>query len=85
GKTITVLGYHVTDKPVRTVRNELMSFGTFLDASKDWIDTIHYPDVHRRYPPRAGFYRITGKVVEEFGVNSIEVAHMEKIGFRPRQ
>ena len=85
GQTITVLGYHITNKPVRTVKNELMSFGTFLDAAKDWIDTVHFPNIHLRYPPRAGFYRITGKVIEEFGVNSIEVAHIEKIGFRPRQ
>jgi DNA polymerase-3 subunit alpha len=85
GRTVTVLGYHVTHKPVRTIKNELMSFGTFLDAAKDWIDTVHFPDIHLRYPPRAGFYRITGKVLEEFGVYSIEVTQIEKIGFRPKQ
>jgi DNA polymerase-3 subunit alpha len=84
GKTITILGYHITHKPVRTVKDELMSFGTFLDAAKDWIDTVHFPNIHARYPPRAGFYRITGKVIEEFGVPSIEVTHIEKVGLRQK-
>lgn len=84
GKVITAMGYHVTQKPVRTIKGEMMSFGTFLDADKDWIDTVHFPPAHAAYPPRAGFYRITGKVVVEFGVYSIEVSKMEKIGLRNR-
>ena len=84
GQVVTVLGYHVTHKPVRTVKDEMMSFGTFLDAAKDWVDTVHFPVIHARYPPRAGFYRISGKVVEEFGVYSIEVTHLEKVGIKQR-
>lgn len=84
GKTVTVLGYHITHKPVRTVKGETMSFGTFLDADKDWIDTVHFPPVHAAYPPQAGFYRITGKVIEEFGVYNIEVTQVEKIGIKTR-
>ncbi|HVW58644.1 MAG TPA: DNA polymerase III subunit alpha [Puia sp.] len=85
GKVITVMGYHVTHKPVRTIKGEMMSFGTFLDVNKDWIDTVHFPQVHAAYPPRAGFYRITGKVVVEFGVYTIEVLKMEKVGIKKRQ
>jgi DNA polymerase-3 subunit alpha len=59
-----------------------MSFGTFLDPNKDWVDTVHFPEIHALYPPQAGFYRITGKVIEEFGVYSIEVRRMEKAGIR---
>ena len=84
GLCVTVLGYHITHKPVRTVKGEMMSFGTFLDANKDWIDTVHFPPIHARYPPRAGFYRITGKVIEEFGVYTIEVTHIEKAGIKQR-
>jgi DNA polymerase-3 subunit alpha len=61
-----------------------MSFGTFLDAAKDWIDTVHFPPIHAAWPPQAGFYRITGKVIEEFGVHNIEVAHIEKAGIKTR-
>ena len=82
GRTVTVMGYHVTHKPVRTIKDETMSFGTFLDINKDWIDTVHFPQVHAVYPPRAGFYKITGKVVVEFGVYSVEVVKMEKVGIK---
>ena len=85
GKIVTVLGYHITHKPVRTVKGDTMSFGTFLDCHKDWIDTVHFPEIHALHPPQAGFYRITGKVMEEFGVYSIEVTGIEKAGIRQRK
>jgi DNA polymerase-3 subunit alpha len=84
GKIVTVLGYHVTQKPVRTIRGETMSFGTFIDNNKDWIDSVHFPEVYKQAPPQSGFYRITGKVIEEFGVYSIEVTHIEKAGIKKR-
>ena len=85
GQVVTVLGYHVTHKPVRTVKGEVMSFGSFLDSNKDWIDTVHFPPIHAKHPPRAGFYRITGKVIEEFGVYTVEVTHIEKAGIKGRR
>ncbi len=84
GSVITVLGYHVTHKPVSTVYGEKMSFGTFLDAEQNWIDSVHFPDVHRRLPPKAGFYYITGKVTEDFGVYSLEVMKLEQAGIKSR-
>jgi DNA polymerase-3 subunit alpha len=84
GRTVTVLGYHITHKPVRTVKGDMMSFGTFLDANKDWIDTVHFPPIHAAQPPQAGFFRITGKVTEEFGVYAIEVTRIEKAGIKTR-
>jgi error-prone DNA polymerase len=84
GRKVTVLGYHITHKPVRTIKGETMSFGTFLDANKDWIDTVHFPPIHAAQPPHEGFYRITGTVIEEFDVYSIEVTHIEKVGIKKR-
>ncbi|HEX9509593.1 MAG TPA: DNA polymerase III subunit alpha [Puia sp.] len=84
GKTVTVLGYHITHKPVRTVKGDTMSFGTFLDSNKDWIDTVHFPEIHALHPPHAGFYRIKGKVINEFGAYSIEVTGIEKAGIKSR-
>ena len=84
GKIVTVLGYHITHKPVRTVKGDVMSFGTFLDSNKDWIDTVHFPEIHAQHPPQDGFYRIKGKVIEEFGVYSIEVTAIEKAGIKSR-
>jgi DNA-directed DNA polymerase III PolC len=84
GKIVTVLGYHITHKPVRTIKGQTMSFGTFLDRNKDWIDTVHFPDIHALHPPQAGFYKIRGRVLEEFGVYSIEVMGIEKAGIKKR-
>jgi DNA polymerase III alpha subunit len=85
GCVVTVFGYHITHKPVRTVKGETMSFGTFLDSHMDWIDTVHFPQIHAAHPPQAGFYRITGKVLEEFGVYNIDVTRIEKAGIKNRK
>ena len=85
GKTITMLGYLITWKPVHTIKRELMYFGTFIDAAGDWLDTVHFPDSVKKFPLQGkGFYRMTGKVVEEFGVYNLDVQHMQKIGIQSR-
>jgi DNA polymerase-3 subunit alpha len=79
GKAITIWGYLVTTKITRTIKNERMSFGTFLDQEGAFIDTTHFPDVAKNFPFRGrGVYAITGVVVEEFGFYSIEVVQMHK-------
>jgi hypothetical protein len=40
--------------------------------------------VHRKNPMYSGFYRITGKVMEEFSFCSIEVVNIEKVGIKKR-
>ena len=83
GKTVTVLGYFIDHKRVRTIKGENMAFGTFLDADLDWIDTVHFPDSLRYNPLRGkGFYKMTGKVVNDFGVYSVEVMKLEKVGYK---
>lgn len=85
GQTITMLGYLITWKPVHTVKKEMMYFGTYIDAAGDWLDTVHFPDSAKRYPLQGrGFYRMTGRVVEEFGVFNLEVERMDKIGIKDR-
>lgn len=79
GKIITIYGYSVTLKNTKTSDGKRMVFGTFLDAWGDWIDTVHFPPVVKKYPFRGhGIYKLTGKVVEEFGFFSIEIQSMEK-------
>src|SRR5262249_53657068 len=74
GKEVTTLTYFIDHKVVPTKNDATMSFGTFLDPDLDWIDTVHFPKAYQRYPLKGkGFYRIKGKVVEDFGVCSIEV------------
>jgi DNA polymerase-3 subunit alpha len=85
GQTIAMLGYLITWKPVHTVKKEMMYFGTYIDTAGDWLDTVHFPDSAKLYPLQGrGFYRMTGTVVEEFGVFNLEVDRMEKIGIKDR-
>jgi DNA polymerase III alpha subunit len=80
GKMVTIVGYVVTTKDTRTMKGHIMHFGTFYDTAGDFFDTVHFPDIAAKYPFRGrGFYRITGKVVEDFGVHQIEVTEMVKI------
>jgi DNA-directed DNA polymerase III PolC len=86
GKQVQVLGRLITSKPVNTAQNETMHFHSFLDSAGDWLDTIFFPDISRYYPVNGkGFYAMRGKVVEEFGVFSIEVSHCKPIGIKERE
>jgi error-prone DNA polymerase len=86
GNMITLLGYFVIDKIVPTKNSQTMSFGTFIDAQLNWIDTVHFPDSLKQYPLQGqGFYRLTGRVVEDFGFYSMEVTQMKKIGYKERR
>ena len=85
GKEVSVLGWLVTSKPVNTFDRQTMHFHTFLDADGEWMDTIFFPNTSRYYPVTGkGCYAMKGKVVEEFGVFSIEVRECLKIGLRER-
>lgn len=80
GTVVTILGYVVTTKNTSTLKGELMHFGTFYDRQGEVFDTVHFPDVARKFPFRGrGFYFIQGEVVEDFGIPMIEVISMEKI------
>ena len=80
---ITVIGQLVTTKDSYTKRNEHMLFGTFLDPSGDWLDTVHWPASISKYPlSGSGFYKMKGKVMQDFGVFAVEVHWLEKIGYK---
>lgn len=79
-RIITVLAYYVTRKVTYTIKGEVMFFGTFIDKEGNWIDTVHFPDVAKKYRFRGkSCYMITGKVIEEYGTWTIEVHRMEMI------
>lgn len=80
GKKVRMAGNLVTIKYVRTVRHEIMHFGTWLDDEGEFFDTVHFPPTLKSSPFKGdGVYQITGKVVEEFGFPSIEVESMVKM------
>jgi DNA-directed DNA polymerase III PolC len=83
GKPVIMLGYLVTMKPSRTAKGDNMFFGTFTDAAGNWLDTVHFPRSASAYPLKGrGYYRLTGYVMEEFGVYNLNVHHMEKVGIK---
>ena len=83
GKRVRMAGYFVTTKPVRTVNGKRMSFGCWLDRAGAFFDTVHFPKIHRRYPIRGrGCYLIEGKVVEDFGLFSLEVSWVRPLARR---
>jgi DNA polymerase-3 subunit alpha len=86
GTEVSILGYVVTTKDTSTKKGELMHFGTFYDQQGVVFDTVHFPDVARKFPFRGrGFYFIKGKVVEDFGVYMIEVSWMDKIPLKNKK
>jgi DNA-directed DNA polymerase III PolC len=80
GNAVSILGYVITTKDTSTLKGAFMHFGTFYDRHGEVFDTVHFPDSARQYPFRGrGFYRMHGRVVEDFGVPMVEVSRMEKI------
>ena len=82
-KQITMLGYYVCIKHVRTVKRDHMNFGCFIDEAGSFFDTVHFPNELRKFPFKGiGIYLIKGKIVEDFGSPMLEVNDMEKIPFK---
>lgn len=84
GRTVRMLGYLVTLKYVKTVKNELMHFGTFLDCRGELFDTVHFADSLKSYPFQGkAMYLLLGTLTEEFGHPSLTVLKMAKMPFEP--
>ncbi len=83
GKKVCVIGFLITSKPVRTIKQETMYFHTFIDAAGDWLDTVFFPDATKYYNVTGrGFYEMHGKVIEEFGVFTLDVHQCKKVGMK---
>lgn len=84
GRKMRMLGRLVTIKYVRTTRNEIMHFGTFIDVHGEFFDTVHFPPSLKQYPFRGdGVYLLLGVIVEEFGFPSLEIEKMAKMPIKP--
>lgn len=86
GKKIRMVGHLVTVKYIKTVKNDWMNFGCFIDADGNFFDTTHFAQSLKDWPFKgSGTYLILGKVVEEFGFPSLEVEKMAKLPVKPDQ
>jgi DNA-directed DNA polymerase III PolC len=84
GKRIRMVGHLVTVKYIKTIKNDWMNFGSFIDADGNFFDTTHFAQSLEKYPFKgSGTYLILGKVVEEFGFPSLEVEKMAKLPVKP--
>ncbi|MFC0876375.1 DNA polymerase III subunit alpha [Saccharicrinis sp. FJH2] len=79
-QTVSVVGYLVHVKRTQTHDGKMMSFGVFVDVEGNWIDTVQFPQVANDFPFRGpGCYLIIGKVMNELGFISIDVAELYKL------
>ena len=80
GKTVRMVGLLVAIKYVSTSKRELMNFGSFLDHTGEFFETVHFPSSLKNWPFSGnGVYLILGKVVSEFGHPSVEVEKLAKL------
>ena len=80
GKRIKLVGYLVTRKNTQTSMGDHMAFGVFLDLEGNWVDSVHFPSVIKKYPFRGpGCYLISGVVNEEFGFISIVAEEIKRL------
>jgi DNA-directed DNA polymerase III PolC len=80
GSEVEMLGWYVARKSVRTVRGDIMYFGTWMDREALLFDTVHFPSHPEAVSWRGGgFYKLRGQMVEEFGHPSLEVSNMVRV------
>lgn len=80
GKKVRMVGQLVTKKYVRTIKKELMHFGTFVDDTGEFFDTVHFPNSLKYYPFKgSGVYLILGTINEEFGFPGLTVEKLAKL------
>ena len=67
GRHVKMLGYYVCRKRVRTVKGDMMAFGTWIDNEGKYFDTTHFAQSLEQFPLRGkGIYLIEGRVTQEF-------------------
>jgi DNA-directed DNA polymerase III PolC len=84
GRKVRMVGHLVTVKYIKTIKNDWMNFGCFIDAEGSFFDTVHFSQSLKSYPFKgSGTYLLLGKIVEEFGFAQMEVEKMAKLPIKP--
>jgi DNA-directed DNA polymerase III PolC len=82
GMNVSCVGYLVALKQSKTVRGDLMYFGNFIDIEGELFDSVHFPEVARRFPYQGkGIYYLEGIITEEFGHFSLQAGVLRKLKF----
>ena len=85
GRSVTMIGWLVTEKMAQTKAGDPMEFITLEDTTALYDATL-FPDVYRRVcqllaPDQA--YVLRGRIEEEFGVATLTVEDLEYLSERP--
>ena len=82
-KTVQMVGNLIHIKYVAMSNGKKMNFGTFIDTTGNYFDTVHFSTSLQKYPFTGyGIYFLKGKIIEEFGHSSLDVSVMKKMKFR---
>ena len=84
GKQVKVCGILVTAKTVLTKNETLMQFVSFEDET-DIFESVLFPQIYKRFSlilEEEMPYILEGKVVQEFGVTSLEVYNIKKLDIK---
>ena len=79
GKQVTVVGWPVTGKTVRSREGKPMKFMTFEDLSGTY-EAVFFPDIYERFCPMLDVkrpYILTGKIEESFNAVTLTVARVK--------
>jgi DNA polymerase-3 subunit alpha len=80
GETVRMVGHLVTVKYIKTIKNDWMNFGCFIDSEGNFFDSTHFSQSLTKYPFKgSGTYLLLGKIVEDSGFPSLEAVKMAKL------
>ena len=85
GKSIAMAGILVTEKMTQTKKGDLMEFVTFEDLTGIY-ETTFFPGAYKKYYQLLEGGRpflLRGRVEEEFGTFTLNVARVERLDMRP--
>jgi DNA-directed DNA polymerase III PolC len=80
GHLVTMVGFITTMRTARTKKGDIMQFASLRDDEGGNFEVTLFPNVFKSHPIiYGGIYAMTGKVVDDYGVASLEVLQWERL------
>lgn len=87
GQRVSIRGYLVSTKALRTSKGQRMAFADFIDPEGEMFDTVLFPGILSQSTESVlqgtGVYSLKGRVVQQFGVEVLEVDSIRKVPYLP--
>ena len=82
GKRVSLSGYLICTKQLRTIRGDLMALVNLIDRTGHTFDVAIFPDLYKtQYMFGPGIYQVSGRVSDDSGVVGIEVTEIKRLGY----